>query len=202
MKRILIVLTLLCFSIGSAYSQGLKVRRIDLPEGDLKWSYERPKDAKFCVPAAFTDTIGGESKIVGQYRYKGESHQKKNKKMVIVSLKGNMFYISDNWLSDNGFQQWPLVYDSKTIKFNKDPNKEFRRALCKDKNGEVFLLQSNIRMTLTDFAVECGKFSTNAAYLDMGKYGYGYIKKNNIEIPLFVWGIGTQHKQTNWLYIE
>lgn len=200
MKRFLLVLTLLCFSIGSAYSQGKKVRRIDLPEGDLKWSYERPKDAKFCVPAAFTDSIG--NKIVGQYRYKGEIHQKKNKKMVIVSLKGNMFYISDNWLSDNGFQQWPLVYDSRTIKF-KDPKKKIRRALCKDKNGVVFLLQSNIPMTLSDFAVECSKCSTNATYLDMGEYGYGYIKKkNNIVIPLLGLFYGKRNKQTNWLYIE
>ena len=66
MKRIFYVLTLLCLNIGSAYAQGVKVTRIDLPEGELKWSYERPKDAKMCVPAAFTDTNG---KIIGAYRY-------------------------------------------------------------------------------------------------------------------------------------
>lgn len=198
MNRFLIVLTLLCLGIDSMYSQGMKVRRIDLPEGDLKWSYERPKDAKFCVAAAFTDSIG--NKIIGQYRYKGETHQKKNKKMVIVSLKGNMFYISDNWLSDNGFQQWPLVYDSRTIKF-KDPRKKRRRALCKDAKG-AFLLESNERMTLSDFAVECSKCSTNATNLDMGEYGYGYIKKNNIERPLFGRAFLMRNKQTNWLYIE
>lgn len=199
MKRFLLVLTLLCLSIGSAYSQGLKVRRIDLPEGDLKWSNEKPKDAKFCVAAAFTDSIG--NKIIGQYRYKGETHQRKKYKMM-VSLKGDIFYISNKWLSDNGFQQWPLVYDSRVIKFNKDQNKEFRRALCKDKNGVVFLLQSNIPMTLSDFAVECSKCSTNATYLDMGEYGYGYIKKNNIVMPLFGWAFPMRDKQTNWLYIE
>ena len=201
MKCFLIVFTLLCIGIGSAYSQGLKVRRIDLPEGELKWSYERPKDAKFCIPAAFTNSIG--KKIVGQYRYKGEIRQKRSKKMVIVSLKENMFYISNKWLSDNGFQQWPLVYDSRVIKFNKDQNKEFHRALCKDKNGVVFLLQSNIPMTLSDFAVECSKCSTNATYLEMGEYGYGYIKKkNNIVIPLLGLVYGKRDKQTNWLYIE
>ena len=68
MKRFLVVSTLLCIGIGSAYSQGLKVRRTDLPEGELKWSYEKPKGAKFCVAAAFTDSIG--NKIIGQYRFK------------------------------------------------------------------------------------------------------------------------------------
>ena len=197
MKRILIVLTILCFSIGYAYSQGLKVRRINLPEGELKWSYEKPKDAKFCVAAAFTDSIG--NKIIGQYRYKGETHQRKKYKMM-VSLKGDIFYISNKWLSDNGFQQLTLVYNSQAMSFS-DPRKEMRRALCKDAK-EAFLLESKIPMTLSDFAVECSKCSTNAANLDMGDCGYGYIKKNNIKIPLFIFGIVTQYKQTNWLYIE
>ena len=139
MKRILIVLTLLCFSIGSAYSQGLKVRRIDLPEGDLKWSYEKPKDAKFCVAAAFTDSIG--NKIIGQYRYKGETHQRKKYKMM-VSLKGDIFYISNKWLSDNGFQQLTLVYNSQAMSFS-DPRKKMRRALCKDEKEAFYWSQTS-----------------------------------------------------------
>ena len=62
MKRIVYALMLLCMSMSSAYAQGVKVTRYDLPEGELKWSYEKPKDAKMCVPAAFTDTNG---KIIG-----------------------------------------------------------------------------------------------------------------------------------------
>lgn len=195
MKRIFYVLTLLSISIG-VYSQGMKVSRIDLPEGELKWSYERPKDAKMCVPAAFTTKDG---KIAGAYRYKGKTSQKEVYKMK-VSLKGNTFYISNKWLSDNGFQQLTLVYNSRAMRF-KDQSKAIRRALCKDKNG-AFLLESNYPMTLSAFAVECSKCSTNATYLDMGEYGYGYIKKGNIVKPLFVLGIATQHKQTNWLYVE
>ena len=195
MKRVFYVLTLLCISIG-AYSQGAKVTRIDLPEGELKWSYERPEDAKMCVPAAFTTKDG---KIAGAYRYKGKTYQKEVYKMK-VSLKGEIFYISNKWLSDNGFQQLTLVYNSRAMKF-KDQSKSIRRALCQDKNG-AFLLESNYPMTLSAFAVECSKCSTNATYLDMGEYGYGYIKKGNIVKPLFVLGIATQHKQTNWLYIE
>ena len=195
MKRIFYVLTLFCISIG-AYSQGVKVTRIDLPEGELKWSFERPKDAKMCVPAAFTTKDG---KIAGAYRYKGKTYQKEVYKMK-VSLKGNTFYISSKWLSDNGFQQLTLVYNSRAMKF-KDQSKAIRRALCKDKNG-AFLLESNYPMTLSAFAFECSKCSTNATYLDMGEYGYGYIKKNNVVRPLFVLGVATQHKQTNWLYIE
>ena len=85
MKRTFYVLTLLCISIG-AYSQGVKVTRIDLPEGELKWSYERPEDAKMCVPAAFTTKDG---KIAGAYRYKGKTYQKEVYKMK-VSLKGEI----------------------------------------------------------------------------------------------------------------
>lgn len=54
-----------------------------------------------------------------------------------------------------------------------DSHKAIRRALCKDKNG-VFILESNYHMTLSEFATECSKQSTNAAYLDIGEYGYGY----------------------------
>lgn len=29
-----------------------KVTRYDLPEGELKWSYVKPENAKMCLPAA------------------------------------------------------------------------------------------------------------------------------------------------------
>jgi hypothetical protein len=57
-------------------------------------------------------------------------------------------------------------------------------------------------MTLSEFALECGKCSTNAAYLDMGEYGYGYIKTNRLIRPLYIWGFFSRDKQTNWIYIE
>ena len=196
MKRLLLVLGLLIGGLQLAYPIVDKVTRIDLPEGELKWSNVRPKDAKMCIPAAFTSKDG---KILGAYRYKGKTYQKEVYRMK-VSLKGNTFYISNKWMGDYGFQQLTLVYNSRTMKF-KDKSKSIRRALCKDKNG-AFLLESNYPMTLSAFAVECSKCSTNATYLDMGEYGYGYIKKGNIVKPLFVLGFATQHKQTNWLYIE
>ena len=52
-------------------------------------------------------------------------------------------------------------------------------------------------MTLTDFAAECVKVSSNAVYLDMGKYGYGYIG-NRILSP---WALYARNKQTNWIGI-
>lgn len=73
--------------------------------------------------------------------------------------------------------------------------------LCKDKNG-AFILESNYPMTLSKFAMECAKRSTNAAYLDMGEYGFGYIKTEFFVRPLHIWGFFSRHKQTNWLYIE
>ena len=148
-------------------------------------------------PAAFTDEQG---QILGAYRINGKTYEA-NKTMVMrVSLKGDMFFISRKWMGDNGFQQLTLVNNSKAMKFH-DTRKTIRRALCKDKNG-AFILQSNYPMTMSDFALECGKRCTNATYLDMGEFGYGYIKNGLFTRPLYIWGYFTRHKQTNWLYIE
>ena len=103
-------------------------------------------------------------------------------------------------MSDNGFQQLALVCDSKPMKFHSG-DKSMRRALCKDKNG-AFILESNYPMTLKSFAYYCSKYSTNAVYLDMGEYGYGYIKKGWFVIPLQSLAFYRRHKQTNWIYIE
>lgn len=106
MKRIILTLTLLCVGFTMAYSQISKhVTRYDLPEGELRWTTVRPKDAKMCIPAAFTTEDG---KVAGAYRLNGKTHQKEVYKMK-VSLKGNIFYISPRWVSDNGFQQLTLA---------------------------------------------------------------------------------------------
>lgn len=117
-----------------------------------------------------------------------------------VSLKGESFYISKSWLSDNGFQQLTLVYNSKPMKFS-DSRRAIRRALCKNENG-AFILESNYPMTMNSFAAECSKHITNATYLDMGEYGYGYVKKNHLVRPLYIWGFFTKGKQTNWICVE
>lgn len=118
--------------------------RYDLPEGDLKWSYLKPENAKMCLPAAFTE-MNGEIKV--SYRYEGKNYQH-NRYYRKVSLKDDMFFISKNWLSDNGFQQLTLVCDSKASRFC-DSRRKVRRALFKDENG-AFILQSNYPMTLSD----------------------------------------------------
>ena len=191
----------LCFiliAIGIAYLHIEKrVTKFELPKGELKWSNKRPQNAKMCVPAAFTDEQG---QILGAYRINGKTYEA-NKTMVMrVSLKGDMFFISRKWMGDNGFQQLTLVNNSKAMKFH-DTRKTIRRALCKDKDG-AFILQSNYPMTMSDFALECGKRCTNATYLDMGEFGYGYIKNRFFTRPLYIWGYFTRHKQTNWIYIE
>ncbi len=197
MKRILIIVIVLIIAGFICWKIGNKVTRFDLPEGELKWSYIKPENAKMCLPAAFTGTDG---KIMGTYRYNGKSYQTSRYRMK-VSLKDDKFYISRQWLSDNGFQQLTLVCDSKPVRFNRDSRRAIRRALCKDENG-AFILQSNYPMTISAFALECSKYSTNATYLDMGEYGYGYIKKGRFVIPLYIWGFFSRHKQTNWIYIE
>ena len=193
-KVLLIILTaigFICWHISG------RVTRFDLPDGELKWSPVKPTNAKMCLPAAFTNE---NREISGAYRYDGRTYQNGKALKMKVSLKGDTFYISNQWLSDNGFQQLTLVYNSKPMKFN-DSRKSIRRALCKDENG-AFILQSDYPMTLDKFAMECSKHSTNATYLDMGEYGYGYIKTNRLIRPLNIWGFFTKHKQTNWIYIE
>ena len=193
-KVLLITLTAIGFI---CWHTSEKVTRFDLPDGELKWSSVKPTNAKMCLPAAFTNENG---EISGAYRYDGRTYQNGKALKMKVSLKGDTFYISNQWLSDNGFQQLTLVYNSKPMKFH-DSRKSIRRALCKDENG-AFILQSDYPMTLDKFAMECSKHSTNATYLDMGKYGYGYIKTNRLIRPLYIWGFFTKHKQTNWIYIE
>lgn len=194
MKVLLITLTAIGFISWHTIN---RVTRFDLPDGELKWSSDKPTNAKMCLPAAFTNE---NREISGAYRYDGRTYQNGKALKMKVSLKGDTFYISNQWLSDNGFQQLTLVYNSKPMKFN-DSRKSIRRALCKDENG-AFILQSDYPMTLDKFAMECSKHSTNATYLDMGEYGYGYIKTNRLIRPLYIWGFFTRHKQTNWIYIE
>ena len=193
-KVLLITLTaigFICWHISG------RVTKFDLPDGELKWSSIKPTNAKMFLPAAFTNE---NREISGAYRYDGRTYQNGKALKMKISLKGDTFYISNQWLSDNGFQQLTLVYNSKPMKFH-DSRKSIRRALCKDENG-AFILQSDYPMTLDKFAMECSKHSTNATYLDMGEYGYGYIKTNRLIRPLYIWGFFTKHKQTNWLYIE
>ena len=193
-KVLLITLTaigFICWHISG------RVTKFDLPDGELKWSSVKPTNAKMCLPAAFTNENG---EISGAYRYDGRTYQNGKALKMKVSLKGDTFYISNQWLSDNGFQQLTLVYNSKPMKFH-DSRKSIRRALCKDENG-AFILQSDYPMTLDKFAMECSKHSTNATYLDMGEYGYGYVKTNRLIRPLYIWGFFTKQKQTNWIYIE
>ena len=198
LNRTTLAVSLFCLCLGLAYCYiEKKVTKFKFPQGELKWSDVKPKNAKMCIPAAFT---GDDGKISGAYRQNGKTYQNGKALKMKVSLKGDTFYISNKWLSDNGFQQLTLVYDSKPMKFH-DSRKSIRRALCKNENG-AFILQSNYPMTLDKFAIECSKHSTNATYLDMGEYGYGYIKKNREIRHLYIWGFFTRNKQTNWIYIE
>ena len=198
MKRFLLLHCIGSLCLGIVYLHiEKKVTRIELPKGELKWSNTRPQNARMCIPAAFTDEQG---QILGAYRINGKTYEANKTMRMRVSLKGDMFFISSKWMGDNGFQQLTLVNNSKAMKFH-DTRKTIRRALCKDKNG-AFILQSNYPMTMSDFALECGKRCTNATYLDMGEFGYGYIKNGFFTRPLYIWGYFTRDKQTNWLYIE
>ena len=201
MKRFLqtlcIVFFILCLCLGIAYLHIEKrVTIIELPKGELKWSKTRPSQAKLCVPAAFSST---KNKVVGVHRIDGVSYG--NDKKYKVSILDNTFIINRSWQSDNGFQQIILVKDNKVFDLGNSEKKRIRRALCKNKD-KTFLIESNYPMTMTTFAYYCSKHCSDAVYLDMGEYGYGYIKNGFFTRPLYIWGYFSRDKQTNWIYIE
>ena len=196
-KGLIFLIVALASLYALHHAGGLKaVRRIDIPKGQLVWSSERPARARFCVPAAFSDSSG---KIVGQYKTDGNTVQGQTYRMR-VSLKGDSFVIDGTWHSDNGFQQFALVNNSKVMRFGRDRRRFCRRALCK-KDGRTFILQSWFPLTLDEFAEECGKRSTEAVNLDMGSYAYGYVMRGPVKVPLALWAYFGRDKQTNWLYV-
>ena len=201
MKRLIQTLSIiffilcLCFGIVYLYIEK-KVTIIELPKGELKWSKTRPSQAKLCVPAAFSST---KNKVVGVHRIDGVSYG--NDEKYKVSILDNTFIINRSWQSDNGFQQIILVKDNKVFDLGNSRKKRIRRALCKNKD-KTFLIESNYPMTMTTFAYYCSKHCSDAVYLDMGEYGYGYIKNAFFTRPLYIWGYFCRDKQTNWIYIE
>lgn len=197
LKGISLIFSAFLFAAAVFYFGRESVIRINLPEGELRWSTERPENARLCVPAAYSDKNG---KVIGQYLFNGKQHGNLHKNIGRTSLKGNIFYADYRWLSDNGYQQHTIVLDSEPKTFV-DNRYKVRRALCK-KDGRVFLLQSNFPMTLTAFARICAKHAGNATNLDMGHCGYGYYKWHGITVPLALWTYATRDEQTNWLYIE
>lgn len=50
MKKILIIFVICCLTCFTLYHIGNKVTRFDYPEGDLRWSYVKPENAKMCLP--------------------------------------------------------------------------------------------------------------------------------------------------------
>lgn len=200
MKKYLIVISLICcvLCLCLAYLHIEKrVTKFELPQGELKWSNVRPVSAKMCIPAAFT---GPNGKIIGSYRVAGHTHQNGKAMKMKVSLKGDTFVLGSNWVGDYGFQQLTLVNNSKPMRF-KDSRRAMRRALCKSKD-KTFIIESNYPMKISSFAYYCSKHCEYAVYLDMGEYGYGYIKRGHFIRPLHIIGLFTKHKQTNWIYIE
>ena len=73
---LLIVLSLLSIIGGP-------IKIMELPEGELAWTTERPKNAKMCVPAAFTDLEGN---VEGEYRLNGVIHNP-NKRLKVSICK-------------------------------------------------------------------------------------------------------------------
>lgn len=179
------------FSYGS-------VVRVELPQGRLVWSTSRPANASFCVPAAYSY----KGNVLGRYRMGSEEYNVNQTGLKhCVSLTDSTFYLDRKWHSKLGFQQHPLVVNSVPVRYGRDKERRHvRRALCKDGRG-MFILQSNFPVTMTDFAVVCSKYATNAVNLDMGNYGYGYTELWGHRFHLLPYAWFKREDQTNWLYV-
>lgn len=173
------------------------IYRIPMPEGQIRWTTERPDSAQLCVAAAYSDKDGN---ILGQYIIDGRMHNNVRQYNARTSIKDGMFYVDYKWLSNNGFQQHSLVIDGQPKRFT-DTRYRMRRALCK-RDGKVFIAQSLMPMTMTDFARKCAGIASNAVNLDMGHMSYGHTTLWGMRIPLGVWAWSTQQDQTNWIYIK
>ena len=74
---LLIVLSLLSIIGGP-------IKIMELPDGELAWTAEGPKNAKMCVPAAFTDLEGN---VEGEYRLNGVIHNPNKRLKVFPSAR-------------------------------------------------------------------------------------------------------------------
>ena len=144
--------------------------------GRLTWQTTRPEISSICVPAAFTDSLGNIVRLKSHYG---------------VTFTKDSFTVSKN---KGDFFQLLLVNNGKII--NSKDNRHFvRRALCKDKDGKMFIIQSRYPMALPYFAKILQKRYTYAVNLDMGEYGYGKVNGT----PVFVCTYFTRDRQTNWI---
>jgi hypothetical protein len=164
------------------------------------WTYGFRKCTQLKDVSCF-DFSNAKNYVVGSNKINGKSYVKNRAYCTKVSLIDGTFVTNKLWKSDNGFQQILLVKNNVPVKFKGSVKTFIRRALCKDKN-KTFLIESNYPMTMSTFAKYCSEHCSDAVYLDMGEYGYGYIKNGFFTRPLYIWGYFTRHKQTNWLYIE
>ena len=142
----------------------------------LIWQTTRPETSNTYVPAAFTDSLGNIVRLKSHYG---------------ATFTKDSFTVSQN---NGDFFQLLLVNNGQTIS-SKDKRHFVRRALCKDKDGKMFIIQSRYPMTRPNFARILQKRYTYAVNLDMGNYGYGRVNGT----PVFAYAYFTRDKQTNWI---
>jgi hypothetical protein len=191
-------LGLLLLIFTTSCEKGLLIIDVD---SELQFTNKRPpEDCSLCVPAAFTHN----GKIEGAYKINNKRFGTYYDEIHIhlkVSLKDNTFVTSKKgFLSDNGFQQLGLLRNNRTYNYS-DTEKTIRRALCK--NGKkTFIAESKGRVTMNEFIKMLKPICSDAVYLDMGEYGYGWYTKNGRKRVLMKWAFYNKHNQTNWLYVK
>ena len=146
---------------------------IPIEIGEVHFTDKYNPEARLLISAAYT---GEDGTIEGEYRIDGKTYGTPVRKERI-SL--------------------PVLVKNGRVRTHDDPRKAFRRALGAV-DGQLYVFQSRIPMTLNQFSESIHKHCSNAVNLDMGDYGYGWYGKRKFS-RIFRYN---RDKQTNWLCIE
>lgn len=176
-----------------------------------------------CVPAAFTDDpkinhnlIDGHFIVNGTDISNDVNHDLSG---ACIFDENNIEIIPSTKLSDvklaeisankrNLFQQFLLVMNKIKVECNKyksTPNlvKPLLRRALVQVNNDFYVVESKVRMTLSDFQDSLIKNNfTNAIYLDMGTYSEGWYRGSNGITKTIGENMVNTSKQSNWLIFE
>ena len=165
-----------------------------IPVENIAFTNKYDETKATIIPAAFTTEYG---EILGKYCINGiEYGEKWIKEYTSIHPTKGLIIDFGKWHASNGFQQYVLVKNNKARPF-KDPKKRLRRALCNDSKNPsaLFIIESKIPMTMTEFAATIQPYCLNAVNLDTGDYAF--CKINNKHRSR--WAVYNKHKQTNWI---
>lgn len=147
------------------------------------------RDTTVVFAAQAADIRGDNGKILGAFVLKGEPLAwGLSQKGFCASIEGKVTIgVADNSplfeeAAEHGgyfFRQYPLVKDGAVVE-NEPKNKSIRRAIC-DRQGEIFMAESQSRESFHDFAQALVDLGVSQAVYLIGSDAYGWAVDENGE---------------------